>query len=244
MNQDTVVAGMTPPRLPLWSRVMGVLTAPRATFESVVAHPRAFGVLAVVIVATSVLAGWFASTDVGKRAIVDQQVAVIEGFGQPVTDEAYDSLERQSAYAVPITVGSIVAAVPIVTAAIALVAYGVFGAILGGPGTLRATFAVAAHAGVVAIVEQLFVTPINYLRESMADPANLGVFLPMFDEGSFIANLAGSIKFFRLWWLLTLSIGLAVLYRRKTSPIFWTLLGIYLAFGLVVAGVKAFLGDA
>jgi hypothetical protein len=78
----------------------------------------------------------------------------------------------------------------------------------------------------------------------MSDPANLSVFLPMFDEGSFVTNLAASIRFFRLWWLLTLSIGLAVLYRRRTGPIFWTLLGIYFAFGLAIAGVKAFLGDA
>jgi len=38
---------------------------------------------------------------------------------------------------------------------------------LGGAGTFKQTFAVVAHSGMVLAVSQLFMTPLNYARETM-----------------------------------------------------------------------------
>ena len=47
----------------------------------------------------------------------------------------------------------------------------------------------------------------------------------------------GMIDVFIIWWLLVNAIGLAVLYKRRTAPIFWSLFGVYIAIALIVAGV-------
>jgi hypothetical protein len=50
------------------------------------------------------------------------------------------------------------------------------------------------------------------------------------------------IDLFWIWYLLVLSIGLAVLYRRRTQPIAWSLYGVYAALVLVFAAVMSALG--
>jgi len=44
---------------------------------------------------------------------------------------------------------------------------------------------------------------------------------------------------FLIWWMVSLAIGLGVLYRRRTGPIATTLLGIYAAIGVLIAVIKA-----
>jgi hypothetical protein len=41
-----------------------------------------------------------------------------------------------------------------------------------------------------------------------------------------------------IWWLVSLAIGLGVLYRRRTGPIATTLLVIYATIGLIIAAIK------
>jgi hypothetical protein len=65
----------------------------------------------------------------------------------------------------------------------------------------------------------------------------------MLDEASFFARLIGWIDLFRIWWLVNLAIGAAMLYKRKSGPIAWTLLGLYMVFALAVAtALTAFAG--
>ena len=73
---------------------------------------------------------------------------------------------------------------------------------------------------------------------------HLGVFLPFLDEASFAARLLGSIDLFVIWWLISLAIGVGVLYRRRTGPIATSLIGVYITIGIVVAAVKTALSGA
>ena len=41
-----------------------------------------------------------------------------------------------------------------------------------------------------------------------------------------------------------MSIGLAVLYRRKTGSIFWSLVAVYAVIAIAIAAVKAALGGS
>ena len=71
----------------------------------------------------------------------------------------------------------------------------------------------------------------------------MAVFVPMLDQTSFFARFLSWIDLFRIWWLVSLAIGAAVLYKRKSGPIAWTLIGVYVLFALVVAGaMTAFAG--
>jgi hypothetical protein len=87
----------------------------------------------------------------------------------------------------------------------------------------------------------LFVTPLNYVRETMSSATNMAVFLPMLDESSFLARLLGTIDLFLIWWVFVLAIGLGVLYRRKTGPI---AVGLYAVYGIIAVLIAAFFGRA
>jgi nucleoside recognition membrane protein YjiH len=97
----------------------------------------------------------------------------------------------------------------------------------------------------VNIVQTLFVLPLNYVRESASSATTLGVFVQSFlDETNFVARVLGMIDLFIVWNLVVTAIGLGVLYRRKTGPIFWSLMGVYVVIVLVIAGVMRAFGGA
>ena len=55
----------------LFARFIGVLTAPRATFEKLVPSPRVFGALALVALTATVVSTVFMNTEVGKAAFAE-----------------------------------------------------------------------------------------------------------------------------------------------------------------------------
>jgi hypothetical protein len=57
----------------------------------------------------------------------------------------------------------------------------------------------------------------------------------MLPDTSFVGKLAGMIDLFVIWWVVVLSMGLAVLYRRKTQSIAIALFSIYAVIALAVA---------
>jgi hypothetical protein len=76
----------------------------------------------------------------------------------------------------------------------------------------------------------------------MSSATNLAVFLPMIDEQSFLGRLLGMVDLFIIWWVVTLAIGLGVLYRRKTGPIAIGLFAVYLVIILCFAAIMSAFG--
>jgi hypothetical protein len=60
----------------------------------------------------------------------------------------------------------------------------------------------------------------------------------MLPEKSFLSLLLGMIDLFLVWQVIVLSIGLAVLYRRRTQPIATALLVVYAIIAVIVAFVR------
>jgi hypothetical protein len=232
----TTTGAVQPPSAPkpLLERVVGVLTAPGDTFRNVAAHPRWLGVLLLTTLVAAGLWFWFLTTESGQMAMLDQQVRQIEAWGGTVSDEQYAGIERSlplMRYIVPVTT---LVMGPLVTLILAGVLFGVFNAGLGGDATFKQMFSVVVHAGIVILLQTLFIMPLNYVRESTTSATNLAVFLPMLDEGSLAARFLGMMDLFVVWWLIVLGIGLAVLYRRRTQPIVVGLLIVYL---VIAAGI-------
>jgi hypothetical protein len=86
--------------------------------------------------------------------------------------------------------------------------------------------------------------PLDYVRETTSSPTNLGVFLPFLDENGFLAQMLGSIDLFLIWWAISLSIGLGVLYKQRTGPIAATILALYAVIAIVIAAAKTALSGA
>ncbi len=64
----------------------------------------------------------------------------------------------------------------------------------------------------------------------------------MLDEQSFIGRLFGMIDLFWIWWFAVLSIGLAVLYRRKTQSVAIGLFGFYAVAIVCLAAIMSMFG--
>ncbi|MEO6212135.1 MAG: YIP1 family protein [Vicinamibacterales bacterium] len=239
MASTTVASGVTPAPMNLLARFIGIITAPRATFESVVAHPRILGMLLLTATISAVGAALPMTTDAGKQSTIDQQVKTMESFGMTVNDEMYASLQKRTGTLPYTTGGSVLVFTPIVIAIMAGILFAVYNGAMGGEAKYKQIYAVVVHAGVISAVGQLFTGPLNYFRGSVSSPTNLSALLPMLDEASFIGRLAGMVDLFIIWWLIVLAMGLAVLYRRKTQPTALTLFGIYAVIAVCVA---AFMG--
>ncbi len=227
----------------LTARIVGVIFSPGETYRSLTAHPRVLGVLAVTTIVMAAAVFAFLSTEVGQNATLDQQMQVMESLRINLPDEFYDQMEARAGTARYFAGGGILVTAPLISAVVAGIMLLIFNVALGGDATFKQAFAIVAHSQVLLALQQLFILPLNYTRETMASATTLAVFLPMLDQTSFLARFLGWIDLFRIWWLVSLAIGAAVLYKRKSGPIAWTLLGLYLVFALVVAAaLTAFAG--
>jgi hypothetical protein len=240
----TTAPADTPAPIGLLQRAIGVIFSPRATYANVAAHPRVLGALISVIGIIALATFVFLSTEVGRQAMLDQNLTQMESFGVKVTDEMLTNMQRGLQNGAYFALASIAIFVPLVMAIMAGLALVVFNAVAGGDATFKQVFAIVVHSGFIGALQTLFVMPLNYAKASMASATSLAVFLPMLDDRSFLGMLAGSIDFFRIWSTVSLAIGLAVLYKRRTSPIAWSFLGLYALLVLVIAGVRAALSGA
>jgi hypothetical protein len=238
VTQIPTAGPATAPAKSLPARFMGILFAPRATYADVSAHPRWLGIFLTVFLITAAAATALMSTEIGRNALLDQQIAQSEAYGRKMTQEQIDRLEKISSYyvygapviqLVSLGVGCLV---------ISGIAFAIFNAMLGGDASYKQVFAVVAHSGVVLAVLSLFTTPLAYARESMSGTTNLAVFLPFLDDSSFLARLLGSIDLIFIWWMLSLAIGLGVLYRKRTGPIATTMFALYAAIAVIIAAIK------
>jgi len=223
-------------------RVVGVLTSPRATYADVAARPAWLGAIVVVLFVTIAPLFLLLSTEMGQRAVIDQQMQVFESFGRTVTDAQYRQLERMAPYARYFAAGSQIVGFPLTALAVAGVAFAIFNGALGAQAAFRQVFSIVAFSGVVLGLRALFATPLNYARESLSNPTNLAAVMPVFEDNTFGARLLGSIDLFLIWWVVSLAIGLGVLYRRRTAPIAMTMLLVYGAIALVIAAVQSMAG--
>jgi hypothetical protein len=223
----------------LLSRIMGVFFSPRATFADVAARPRSFGVLAVGMFVVIVSLFALFSTEVGQQAWIDQQVQGSQSFGRPISDQQLQGMERIAPYIRYIVAAGYLIVIPIFLAIISGILLGIFNALLGGDATFKQVFAIMSHAGLISVLGAAFAVPLDYIRETLSSPTNLGVFLPFLDEMSFLGRLLGMIDLFQLWWVVTLSIGLGVLYKRRTGPIATSLLIFYAVVVLAIAAVRS-----
>jgi hypothetical protein len=231
----------------LFERIVGIIFSPRETFAAVVARPRTFPMLVVVILLVALPTGWFMTTAVGRQAALDQAEKGLKFFSSFIPeDQMAQQRDRMSTQYLEGSwlrvagwpVASIVVFMPIVFAVYAGLLM-LLRMLLGATATFKQVFGVVVHSSVITAVATLLLTPLNYVRESMDSATSLRIFLPMLDDGSFLASLLGSIDLFRVWWVIVLSIGLAVLFKRKTSTIAATLFAVYGVIALGYAAVAA-----
>jgi hypothetical protein len=219
----------------VFARFIGMLTAPRATYENVVANPKWLGMYVLTATLIAFGAALPMTSDAGKQAAVDQQVSAIEGFGMQVSDEQYAAMQKGTAILPYTTAASVVVGMLLAYLVLSGILFAIFNAALGGSARFKQVYTVLVHSSVIGAVGAAFAGPLNYFRGSVQSPATLGALLPMLDEKSFIGKLAGMVDLFTIWGTIVMAIGLGVLYRRKTQPIAMTFLGLYAVIAVCIA---------
>lgn len=222
----------------LVARVFGVIFSPHETFAAVAARPKWLGVMAITIVIGSACQYVILGSPALQDAIVDQQVRAMEQRG-PVSDAQVAGVERFIGYLPAIYAGSTVVLGPLFVAVIAGILMWIFSALMGGNGTFKQVYAVVTHSGVISMLSGILSAALilsGVPPTGVRPPgANLAVFAPMLEETSFLSVMLRSIDLILVWWLITLAIGLAVLYQRRSGPIATSLLTVYLVIALIIA---------
>lgn len=224
-------------------RVSGVLWQPRVTMAAVVQHPTFITAWIVVLLVVAACGAALLSTRVGRQALVDERVRVVEALGGRVDDAAYGALQADPPTLVYLTSGGRLLLTPPITLFVAL-GLVVLARANGARVRYVVALAIAVHASVVLALQQVVATPLHYVRESLTSPTNIAGLMPMLEEGSWPARLLGSVDVFGLWWMWVLAIGLAVATGMPARRYFWKLLVVYVGIAAVVATVFAVLGGS
>jgi hypothetical protein len=230
----------------LLARALGVVFSPRATYGDVAARPRVLGALLVILIISSGTLLLFAATQVGKDAMLDQADRTLQSVGFRLDDAQYARMEaRMASPTAPyLSAASQLVLLPLLAAIVAGIVIAVFNGALGGDAPFKQVYAVVVHSGFLMALQQLFIYPLYYVKQSMASVTSLAALLPFLDEGTFAARLLGSMDLIRLWWIVNLAIGIGVLYKKRATPIAATMLAVYAAIALVVAAAGAALSGA
>jgi hypothetical protein len=233
------------PASALLPRVIGMVLRPRTALQTAIhAGPGAVAATWLAILAIWLAGGvWLLNQPVGRQAVVDEQVRVVEALGGRVDDASYQAWQAAPPWRTYFTSGGRALLLPITTV---LVATGLFlFARRHAPGVrYLAALSVAVHASVVLALQQVIATPVHALRESLTSPFNLAALLPFFDEGSLPARILGTVEVFGLWWAVLLALGAAALTGRRARTYVGPVLGSYVGVAAVVAGVVVLMGGS
>jgi len=237
MSGATVTDSSSPstPQLPgLLSRAIGIITSPGATFAHVIQTPKVAGILFLVALVTALAGGLPQFTERGQAAMLD----MLSQQGQSEAQiEAVQKLASTGLLGY-IAIVNVMVFVPLSSVLIAGLLWVVFNAVMGGTATFKHVLAVVAHSQVVSALGALFAAPIIYARGTMSrSVANVSALLPMLDETSFLSKALGMIDLFLVWWVIVLAIGLATLYKKKTSSV---ATGLFIFYGIVVLVIAYF----
>jgi hypothetical protein len=212
--------------------MLGVIYAPRATFELLAAAPRWGDVLALTFLVTALSSAFLFKTETGRLALLDQWERTALAFGQTVGDPEYAALTRASDNGAVYAIASAFANGPVLTLTLTAILFALFRRFRGGGVRFRQVFAVVAHAGVILTLRHVIAAPVVYARETLASPATLNLFFATLDETSAPARFFGVIDLFVVWWIVVLAIGMSVLCRK---PAHWLALSFMGAYAVLAA---------
>jgi hypothetical protein len=218
--------------------MIGVLLSPRETFAAVAARPRWLGVMAITLVISAACQYIVFSSPAVQESMIEQATRNPNMSDQQIaaTEQFIPILARV------IPVATLILG-PVFSAVVSGILLLIFSTLMGGSATFRQVWAVVAHSGVVSMLSAILSAALVLLgapASGGAPPgANLAIFVPMLEETSFVTRFLASIDLILVWWIIALSIGLGVLYKRRTGGIATTLLFLYVLYALVVGYARS-----
>ena len=222
----------------LLGRMLGVLLSPKETFARIAARPRWLGVMAITLAVTAACQYLILSSPDMQEAMIAQATR------NPNISDAQVAATEQFIPRLPaLFAGATFFLGPLFSAVVAGILLLIFSTLMGGTATFKQVYSTVAHSGVVSMLSGLLSAGMIMIGARPTGPnppgANLGVFVPMLEETSFVTQFLSAIDLILVWWVVTLSIGLGVLYKRRTGGIATTLLLLYVLFALVIGYARS-----
>jgi len=211
----------------LISRIIGVITSPRATFEKIVAAPRPVGVMFVLALVIGIVQAIPLFSEAGRQAMLTAQLEAMARSG-PVAPDVAARVEQFSHFMPYVAVAGTLIFLPVIALFMSALYWGIFNVVLGGTATYKQVLAIVTHSQVIGALAVLAGLPFMLSQPSLkfGGPFNLGALVPMLDETSRLARFLGNISVFSLWGAFVTATGLSVLYRRKMGGILIVVLAI------------------
>src|SRR4029077_10152651 len=138
--------------------------------------PRWLGIFLTVFLIMASATVALLSTEIGRNAVVEQQISQSEAYGRRLTEVQIQQIEKFAPYSVYVAPVFQLLFLGAGGLLIGGLAFAVFNAMLGGDATFKQVFAVVCHSAVVLAALSLFTTPLSYARETLSSATNLGVF--------------------------------------------------------------------
>lgn len=182
------------------------------------------------------------TTETGKLALLDQWERTAVAFGHPPDDREYAAMQSGAEHGMEYALLTSLARVPLLALGLSAVICASFRLVAGANAAFRQVFAVVSHAGVILAVRQLVAAPVAYARETLASPASLSLFVPVFNEASPAARFFAIFDLFVVWWIVVLAIGLSVLYHQPVRRLLTALVATYALVAGALAIVMALTG--
>jgi Yip1-like protein len=235
---ETTTVQAQPAPLGLPARIIGILVSPKQTFAAVAASPKWLGIMAItLVIAATCQYVIFSSPG------MQDEIFKLMTRNPNMTDQQVATVETILPRIPRVIAGATLILGPLASVIVSGILMLIFSTLMGGSARFKQVYAVVAHAGVVSSLSGILGAALIMAGAppSGTTPpgANLAIFVPMLEETSFVTRFLGSIDLILVWWLITLSIGLGVLYRRKTGGIATTLLAIYVVIALIVGYVRS-----
>jgi hypothetical protein len=174
------------------------------------------------------------------RLVVPEQMLAIEarGLGEAETREAERMILGPGPRAATIALSGLESV--IVSLVVALVTYLVAAYLLGGEGTFLVTWAAAAHALLVGVVEWLVKLPVMLARGRLEVLFGPALLLSEPDRGSFLDALLMKFDVFTGWKVILTGIGVAIVHNiRPRRRLVQLMIGLWILWAVITAAFSS-----
>ena len=196
------------------ARIIGVFSAPRATFSSLV---ESIGTVDIVVPVLIVLALSLGTQSLVRPIAIEEQTQQIlqrDDISEDQKDVILDRMEQMSGrmsgpigylIGVGVTLGWYAALSGVI------MFFGSF--VLGGQASFKDTLGVVAYTQLVNVVELIVKIPLIVQTQTMQVQTGLALLLPGSLDGTLLYRFFHRLDFFSIWRIFLLALGMALLYR-------------------------------
>jgi hypothetical protein len=231
-----------------FARLSGVVWEPGAAFRDIVARPRWWPPLVIVIALSLTFSAMFTQRG-GWEHFFRQQMETNSRLQSMPADQREQLLATQVKVGPYFAYGGAIVGIPLFALAAAGIFLFLFRTLLGAEISFKQTFAICCYSFVPLIFSTLMTLAVLLLKDpdqfDLQNPilTNVGAFLDSASTPKWLYSLASSLDVFSLWEMALMATGLSVAARKISwATSFMCVLGAWSLYVLLKVGGAALSG--